>query len=358
MKKTYYSFCILLIVIFLFACKDEDGGTPPGQVANVEITPGHGELILKWTNPSDQNYYYVDIEFVDSQGKNRSRKVSHYANADTIIGFADTQSYTFSLTSYSYTGQASAAVTASASPLEPAFASVINTVDVVPDFGGAIVTWTNETGKPTTVKVSYPDNDGQKTTTLFTANESGKGYISGLNTNLRSFDVVVSDKANNSSVVRSFEVTPLEEVKISKSKWTVVSFSSEEASGEGPSNGRVIHAIDDDISTFWHSQWSGVSPGYPHWFIIDMNQTVTISRFQLYRRQGDSRGSDLIKFYCSMDGTTWVDLGEFPFDRNINDAQNYRIVSNPQARFFKFEAIEGPNNFTHMAEISVYGSAE
>ena len=59
-----------------------------------------------------------------------------------------------------------------------------------------------------------------------------------------------------------------------------------------------------------------------------------------------------------MDGTTWVDLGEFPFDRNINDAQNYRIVSNPQARFFKFEAIEGPNNFTHMAEISVYGSAE
>ncbi|HOI49853.1 MAG TPA: DUF4959 domain-containing protein [Prolixibacteraceae bacterium] len=356
MKNIYYFLGILMVMLVASSCKEKGEGVPPGQVTDVEAASGYGEVLLDWTNPSDENYYYVDISFVDSKGVNRSRKVSRYASGDTITGFADTQAYTFSLTSYSFTGEASAPVTITATPLEPAFANVISTVEMVPDFGGAIVSWENETGKPVTVKVSYKDDAGKKTSSLFVADESGKGYISGLASTLRNFDVVVSDKANNNSVVRTFEITPLKEEKISKSLWTVVSFSSEEASGEGPSNGRVIHAIDDNISSFWHSQWQGASPGYPHWFIIDMHQAVTISRFECFRRQGSSSGSDKIKFHYSMDGTTWTDLGEFPFDRNTNNAQKYRITSNPKARYFKFEAVAGPNNFTHLGEISVYGA--
>src|SRR3546814_20514323 len=44
-----------------------------------------------------------------------------------------------------------------------------------------------------------------------------------------------------------------------RSAWTIVDFSSEEANGEGPNNGRAVLVLDGDNQTFWHSQWQGAS---------------------------------------------------------------------------------------------------
>ena len=355
MKQIYYLMGLVAILLMTGSCKDDNQVVAPEPVAGVESAPGYGEVMLKWINPTDDEFYYVDITFVDSKGINRSRKVSRFASGDTIPGFADTNPYTFTLTAYSYSGGASSPVVQTVAPLEPAFLSVANTVEMVPDFGGAVVSWTNETGKPVTVRVTYKDNSGQKAISLFTADESGMGYISGLSATTQIFNVVVTDKADNSSGEQPFEITPLEEAAINKAQWSVVSFSSQEPA-EGAPNGYVTAVFDENVSTFWHTQWNGGSPGYPHWFIIDMGQEVTVSRFECSRRQGDSRGQTECQFFTSVDGETWVDQGAYPFDSSTNSPQSYRMTGNPQARYFKYVATVGPNFYAFLGEITVYGA--
>ncbi len=339
----------------LISCEDDGSNVVPEIITDVETTAGYGEIIFKWTNPDDENFYYVDISFVDSKGLSRSSKVSHFAQGDTITGFADTNSYTFNLTSCSYSGGASSPVVVTASPLEPAFSFVSATIEMVADFGGAVVSWDNETGKEVTVMVAYLANSGEKVTSTFDASETGKGYISGLSATTQTFTVTASDAAGNTSEEKAFEITPLEETAISKTGWSVVGYSSQEPA-EGAPNGYVTAVFDDDVSTYWHSQWSEAQPGYPHWFIIDIGKEVTISRFECYRRQDDDRGQTECQFLTSRDGITWEDQGTYDFDSSTNDAQSYRMTSNPQARYFKYVATAGPNFYAFLGEITVFGA--
>lgn len=45
-----------------------------------------------------------------------------------------------------------------------------------------------------------------------------------------------------------------ESLEIDRSGWSVHSFDSEESNGEGPNNGRAVHAIDNNNNTFWHTR--------------------------------------------------------------------------------------------------------
>ena len=143
--------------------------------------------------------------------------------------------------------------------------------------------------------------------------------------------------------------------KLNRSEWSVVDFSTEEP-GEGAPNGLVTAALDGDIGTFWHTQWDGASPGYPHFFTVDLKKTVKILAVDCARRQGDARGQTKFKIYTSNDGVTFDDQGTFNFNSNINDAQMFPLSFLPNARYVKYEAVEGPNFFAFLAEFNVYGS--
>src|SRR5690554_4166774 len=106
MNRKIYILGIIMMAFFA-ACEKEETGIPPAPVTDVEVTGGYGEVMLSWTNPSSEGFKYVDIRFTDSGGVNRSEKVSKYANADTIPGFANTEAYNFTLTAYNEEGLAS-----------------------------------------------------------------------------------------------------------------------------------------------------------------------------------------------------------------------------------------------------------
>lgn len=357
MKKLLYISSIFIVFLALSCEKDEnDDSTPPQPVQNITVTAGYGELMFAWTLPSDTDLYYVDITYVDSKGNKMSEKVSHYSSRDTIRGFADTKECTFYFTAYDKNNNASTPVMIKASPLSPPFIQVASTIKMVPDFGGARITWNNETGKSITMRVSYKNNEGALITTLFTSKDpSYTAAIAGLNTNKRTFTVVVADILDNTSDKQDFEITPLAETKMVKTTWSVEGFSSEEPA-ENP-NGFAKNILDGNVNSFWHSKWNGGQPGYPHWIIVDMKQEITISRFECFRRQGDNRGQTKHQFLTSIDGATWIDQGTFDFDPNTNDGQSFRMISNPKARYFKYVATQGPNFYAFLGELNVYGSA-
>lgn len=139
-----------------------------------------------------------------------------------------------------------------------------------------------------------------------------------------------------------------------RSNWAVVDVSSEEAVAEdGKNSGLGIHTIDGNIETYWHTEWYEAQPGYPHHITIDMKEKKTVAGFQVTNRQNDTRGMTRIRFAGSIDGETWTDLGEFAFEQ-INEPQRFFLQSNTDMQFFKLIALEGPNFFTAVAEISAF----
>ena len=80
----------------------------------------------------------------------------------------------------------------------------------------------------------------------------------------------------------------VEGVEFNRSNWEILSFTSEEPSAEGSSNGKAIHLIDgssrDDrgLGTFWHSRWGSEPYGVlPYEFVIDMHEQVKVGAVSL-----------------------------------------------------------------------------
>ena len=67
--------------------------------------------------------------------------------------------------------------------------------------------------------------------------------------------------------------------------------SSQEASGEGAGNGITDCLFDKNESNFWHSQWQGSEPGYPHWFMVKLDAPQMIDAFN-YVSRGTGTSTD------------------------------------------------------------------
>jgi hypothetical protein len=155
------------------------------------------------------------------------------------------------------------------------------------------------------------------------------------------------------------EFEPAVEEKMDKSGWSVHDFSSEEPAeadwSEYDYQGTVKATFDGLLETFWHSAWAATSPDYPHHFSINLGETKEIRAFELYRRQGNSGGHDKIQLFVSSDGDQWTDLGIFDFDRESDAAQRFE-VEHTEGSYIKFVALDGPYNYTFLAELDLYVS--
>lgn len=122
-----------------------------------------------------------------------------------------------------------------------------------------------------------------------------------------------------------------------RSLWQVVDFSSQEANGEGPTNGRVIHALDGNTATFWHTQWQNASPVPPHHFVVNMGEVKTMHGLSFVARQGNQSGKpNEVNVQLSMDNITWTNAGTFNLLNNTDTQPQFLPEGfNKQARYFK-----------------------
>ncbi|AWW31576.1 hypothetical protein DN752_16390 [Echinicola strongylocentroti] len=146
-------------------------------------------------------------------------------------------------------------------------------------------------------------------------------------------------------------------IPMDKTAWTVLGFSSEEAAGEGADNGRAADAIDDNPATFWHSQWAGGNPGYPHDITLDLGEEVTAKGILLQNRSKHNGRPKTATVEVSADNVTWTSLGtiHFPLDGGAVE-----FVNSENFRFMKLTITEGYHDgtesdfFVHAAEIGLY----
>lgn len=141
-----------------------------------------------------------------------------------------------------------------------------------------------------------------------------------------------------------FSMGQCDTVAIAKTDWSVTYVDSEELTGEGAGNGHAANAIDNDSLTFWHTQWQGASPGFPHEIQLDLGAVHAVNGISLLSRNGTESGKAKgFELYLSMDGTDWGTVqsaGNFTYaDLNAGaqrgtayfgavDAQFVRLVVN------------------------------
>ncbi|MBO5974130.1 MAG: CotH kinase family protein, partial [Paludibacteraceae bacterium] len=130
------------------------------------------------------------------------------------------------------------------------------------------------------------------------------------------------------ALVANFDRDP----KLDRSNWTITA-SSQEATGEGAGNGVATCIIDGQSNTFWHSQWQGSEPGYPHWFMIDMQESKAFNSFEYVSRGTSTSGAganngNILNYtlYVSdteidptaLDAAVKVTEGQFTYDGTTN----------------------------------------
>lgn len=129
------------------------------------------------------------------------------------------------------------------------------------------------------------------------------------------------------------------------------------------SEGPKTNLVDGNISTYWHSAWSGTTAPLPHWIQIDFPSEVLFGGFKYWMRQGSSAGGRPNQWdvQSSPDGITWTtqwtSLPALPVDPVAAEFQ--QLVTTPfTAKFVKVRILANPGNntYTHLGEFKALGA--
>jgi len=185
------------------------------------------------------------------------------------------------------------------------------------------------------------------------AMEVFKNYI--LPISLSSPDLKVNPTLKTTFFLIRVEPNLADYMDYSKTNWKIIDFSSEEANGEGPNNGKAIFAIDGNPESFWHSQWQGASPGPPHYLVIDMGEEKELHGIITKARLGGNDGKPQdVAIETSLDGSTWEPAGQITLQNNDQEQKSF-LSGFKQARYFKFIIHSSYNaSYTHLAELGAF----
>lgn len=171
---------------------------------------------------------------------------------------------------------------------------------------------------------------------------------------------------------------PASPIKMDKSGWKIPGYNPNSDDGtigyssqQRSDGGGVPSIIDDNLDTYWHAKYSSPASNYPHWFIIDLGEEVSIAKVSMARRKGDNRGQKGYQvFTCTEAGATdlnnpttwaWEDQGDYAFDSNKDGHQEVslpiRQQQYPIARYIKVYIAgkyRGSNNYAMVGDFSVY----
>lgn len=137
---------------------------------------------------------------------------------------------------------------------------------------------------------------------------------------------------------------------INRSNWKIVSCSSYQGGNEAK------YAIDNNVSTFWHTQWNPTTPTHPHEIIINMNYFYDVTAF-VYTARNDGNKNGMVKdyeVYVSNDNKTWTLAAQGQF-KDTTAPQSAKFSKKQTCRYIKFVAkseVNG-NAWASAAELSI-----
>jgi hypothetical protein len=367
MKSIYIVPTLLLLMLFS-ACKKMDstykqyivvGGNPyTGKAKSPKAYAGHNRVKITWLRGSDPNVTKARIfwnNYTDSV------EVNIKDDADTISVIIDNlpeRDYSFEIETYDKNGVPSIPVELLSGAFGDRYQSQLLTRpvnSVLLDKKDKItIKWGNAdiSNGAISTELQYTDLSGMIKSLRFPVTESSSILTDAKPGTALQYRTVF--EPDTLSIDEFYTASSdLGEISFDKKDWSIIDFSSQHSAGDNA----VINFIDGTDATRWHT-CAGCST-YPHFATIDMGVERTITKFGVWRTTfengGDDRAADQIQFLTSVDNVNWTDQGIYPFNRMINGEQDYVMLSQPTARYFKFVGVAGPQSYMVIGEISAYG---
>lgn len=348
----------------LFAsCNDDSHGRGEGSSENVDLAnltaEGRiGQVVLKWQNPTNPDYYYSMVSYVNAAGETVRQKISVYSEdkdkgagytSAKILGFEDTNNYEFSVTPYTSYGVAGKTETVSCKPEDAQFAYkyIPETVTIEPAVEGAVVKWVNEYEIPVTVRISFKNLLGETVVKDVTGDSDGNLAI-GAFVDPTEVTVIAINKAGTAqSEPVTVTATP------TKGEIPRVNYSIPEYTGGILGGGmEITKLIDGNWQTTWHSSTSASGPVY---FVVDLSAVYQVAMVEFVKRTDDPNASgypELITVYTSTDNVNYTEVGTHEFDASL--VFNHVVSFEPvKARYIKVHMTHS-GGWTHLAEFVAY----
>ncbi|UNK69930.1 family 20 glycosylhydrolase [Microbacterium sp. H1-D42] len=189
-----------------------------------------------------------------------------------------------------------------------------------------------------------PDEDGEFALSLPVIPETYSGTYA--------VTATLGDRTASDETVIKSSLVPLTN-RLDQSVLSVVGVDSEETVGE---QAGAANAIDGDPSTFWHTQWQGGAPEYPHWITLDLGAEYDITGFAYTQRAGQSNGRmKEFEVYVSDSAEEFGDAAYAGSFLDLTREQVFEFDKAARGRYLKLvglSSISG-NAFGGAAEISV-----
>ncbi|WP_106832150.1 DUF4998 domain-containing protein [Parabacteroides pacaensis] len=375
MKKIYSIVLFSLSIFFLASCEDfmdiHQEYIEGGEIIyapkpdSISFIAGKGRILFRCRAYNSPNVKTVNVYWNDG-ADSLIIPVTFNAGLDSIEQVLDNmpeKSYTFNVRMVDNFGHNSLTVTNFGSSYSDAYLATLNNRRIknvaLTDKGG-IIDWYSAPEGLVRNEVRYTKNDG----TLAIAQMPEKDYSvtcpdikAGSFFEYRSLYIPEEEAIDTFATawVKWEEALPTE-YKYDRSDWKVLAVSDETASDGGGMN----TLIDDDLSTYWHSQWDGGNAPLPHWAIIDMQSPKKMAKVELYRRPGNTDAKTAQIFVNDKpeaDDAGWTKVAEGVF----GDGDKLQIdipssVVTTKGRYLKIYLPDTNRDpFTSIAEIYVYG---
>lgn len=291
MKNLLFFAAFLLLCIS--GCKKDtidrsakQDGTPPDAIQVEKVTPLSGAVEVKFKQPADMDLLCVKASYTSSEGKLREFKVSRFNTRIKLEGFGDTSTYQVTLMAEDKGGNLSKPTEISVRPGQPAIKTVLDSLDVVPDFGGVNVQFHNKDGDNLAIVLLSNDTLGNfvPINTYYTQLKSGDFSTHGMQAVKTKVGIYVRDRWGNISDTLIRDVLPLFEVRLDRTKMKEVKLPSDAPLGYG---GAVSYLFDGDLTNNGRSYYhSGDGAKMPQWFTFDMGTEAKLSRLVWFMREG------------------------------------------------------------------------
>uniref|UniRef100_UPI0032173448 DUF4998 domain-containing protein n=1 Tax=uncultured Draconibacterium sp. TaxID=1573823 RepID=UPI0032173448 len=333
-----------------------------GKAYDPIVLPGNGRLNIKLFFKNGGSIRNCIVEWNDG-ADHLSTAVTPNLPLDSIeitINDLEEKSYIFNVYNIDKEGNRSIKVPVAGSVYGDSYIqSLNNRIITSTEGGGTIDSLTIDWGPIQEgnigVELTYLDSEGKQMTRTLLPEDNrivirdweSEGTLSYVTKYIPEVGAIDTFKTNPIEIALPKLISFKGEI-LPKDNWEIIDFSSE--AWEAPVN----KVIDGNYDTYWHTQYSGAQPDYPHYFIVDLKETVMINKIDAFNRNGDSRGHTAFKLYTSMDGVSFVGLGTFDNDPN-SIKRSCQLDDLPVAKFVKFEAIQGPMFFTFLTELDIYG---
>lgn len=391
MKNVFY-----VLILLVYGCSEEShqafgsDNDPPGKVTITSIENVAGGAIIKFTPPSDEDLLYIIGKYENEKGEKKQVIVSAYIDSLNINGFGKIGIFDVEVSAFDLGNNQSEIEIVEISPLEAPIHEILKSIDGIQDFGGINISYENPSGANVSLNMSVVNDSGELEfkESFYTSQKNSSYSFRGYDPVTTTFVIYVEDQWGNQTETKSFEITPLKDVFIEKSFWSVVQMPGDESFSE---YGFSANQIWDGS---WSNQWNCGHTNFlslPHQLTLDLGQRVKLNRFKLYQRGGSElykhgnpkifeiygrENLDNLPIYDpSKPGDGWILLGKFESFKpsglppGSNTEEDYLFQDNGEDFVFEFESqsreiryirfinIESWNNqmVTVIGELSFWG---